>query len=72
MSSTFTEKQAEVALMKLKGELVDCSICGNPVRPEWTHNAYPVKEQRCCEDCNYNVVIPARLESYNKEITYDD
>lgn len=26
------------------------------------HNAYPVKEGRCCKKCNEEKVIPARLE----------
>ena len=26
------------------------------------NNAYPVKVGRCCDDCNWNQVIPARLK----------
>jgi len=29
------------------------------------HNAQPVKEGRCCDTCNYEVVIPARLRQLN-------
>lgn len=44
-----------------------CSIC----HLEFTgygNNAYPVNEGTCCDYCNYNVVIPARLNKLsNKE-----
>ncbi len=55
-----------------KLEKVRCSICkGNikPLRDEdgevvWIHgnNAQPVNDGRCCDDCNWNVVIPERLK----------
>ena len=50
----------------------DCCICGEKidamVNPDtgkeiWTkgHNAEPVKEGRCCSDCNNKVVVPLRI-----------
>lgn len=45
-----------------------CSICFQeiPVHPlsGWSegNNAAPVNDGRCCDRCNDNVVIPARLE----------
>ena len=48
--------------MRLKGEIVDCSICFKPVLYKHSHNAYPVSDKRCCEQCNYDVVIPKRME----------
>jgi hypothetical protein len=46
-----------------------CSICQGPLEPDpekakiWPHgnNAQPVNDGRCCDRCNYEVVIPARL-----------
>ena len=43
-----------------------CSICSKPVETHpngWTkgHNAYPVNGGRCCDRCEWEVVIPARL-----------
>ena len=44
-----------------------CVICEHPIGMDadgiWDggHNAEPVAEGRCCEDCNWIVVIPARL-----------
>jgi len=53
---------------------MECSICGgegevvngwSPVRREQKqiegHNAQPVNDGRCCEDCNWMVVVPRRL-----------
>jgi hypothetical protein len=45
-----------------------CSICQLPIPPEgpeenpWRggHNAQPVNDGRCCEECNTQVVMPAR------------
>ena len=50
----------------------DCCICGKKidamVSPDtgkeiWTkgHNALPVKDGRCCSDCNNKVVVPLRI-----------
>lgn len=45
---------------------MQCSICGKeiPVGPGgWSqgNNAEPINSGRCCNECNYRVVIPARL-----------
>ena len=50
----------------------DCCICGNNidamVNPDtgkeiWIkgHNALPVKDGRCCSDCNNKIVVPLRI-----------
>lgn len=62
---TFTEDEAQVAIMRLNGEIIDCSICHKPMLSKYSHNAYPVNDNRCCERCNYDVVIPNRMENYN-------
>lgn len=40
-----------------------CSICGEAIG-DGGHNAQPVNSGRCCEHCNANVVIPARIEEF--------
>ena len=50
---TFTEDEAQVAIMRLNGEIIDCSICHKPMLYKYSHNAYPVNNNRCCERCNY-------------------
>lgn len=48
-------------------ELIECVICGEPIRPDpftgWAggNNAQPVKKGRCCDDCDWSVVIPERI-----------
>jgi len=37
-----------------------CSICGEKYYG-WGNNAWPVNEGRCCNECNSDSVIPARL-----------
>jgi len=48
-----------------------CCICGKPIDKQYTpdglvfaygNNASPVKDGRCCANCNATVVIPARLK----------
>lgn len=44
-----------------------CTICERPIEedpPGWAygHNAQPVNAGRCCSDCNYMFVIPARVQ----------
>jgi hypothetical protein len=52
-----------------------CTICKGEIHPQklngkavWTdgHNAEPVKTGRCCDDCNWQVVIPIRLNLHFK------
>ena len=43
-----------------------CCLCGNQILVEnsgWAqgNNAQPVKDGRCCDECNIRVVIPFRL-----------
>ena len=42
-----------------------CSICQGAIDAQGTwlrgHNAQPVNNGRCCTECNWQVVIPARL-----------
>jgi hypothetical protein len=45
-----------------------CSICGNAIEVTiggWSegNNAQPVNDGRCCDWCNWTVVVPARLKS---------
>jgi len=44
-----------------------CAICGNPVEPKHEHNSAPVTNGICCERCNAEVVIPARIAASKKE-----
>ena len=54
------------------GEQLDCCICGKPIEEEhgWTlgHNADPLDtgHGRCCDECNYTRVIPARFSRLAK------
>jgi hypothetical protein len=38
-----------------------CSICRATVEHGYSHNARPVNAGRCCSECNYDHVIPARM-----------
>jgi len=46
---------------------MNCIICTDTINPQpitgWDkgHNAEPIKEGRCCEDCNSSIVVPARF-----------
>jgi len=45
---------------------MQCVICNLQIEEEeygWRHghNASPVKEGRCCSQCNYAVVLPMRM-----------
>jgi hypothetical protein len=38
-----------------------CSICGRMFTARESNNVQPVNSGRCCDDCNRDVVIPARI-----------
>ncbi len=43
---------------------IKCSLCGVVITDaRKSHNALPLSENRCCENCNSEKVIPARLSS---------
>ena len=51
---------------RTRSKLMDCIICTKKIEKDvmgWEHghNAWPVKEGRCCEGCNTDVVLMARL-----------
>ena len=39
---------------------MDCSICKDKINGKYGHNAQPINNGRCCDNCN-NLVIIARL-----------
>lgn len=41
-----------------------CCLCGKEVTGAWGNNPWPLSndsDERCCDACNANKVIPARL-----------
>ena len=47
--------------MKTPGHKIKCVICGK-TKEEWGNNASPVANGVCCDTCNCEKVIPARLK----------
>jgi hypothetical protein len=46
----------------IKREKAVCCLCGMELK-DYGHNPWPLKKSgRCCEQCNWDKVIPARLE----------
>ena len=46
---------------KLKEGEGICSICFKKYT-HWGNNAWPVNNGRCCDECNMNIVVPARIQ----------
>lgn len=55
--------------MKVKEMKLKCCICGKEMKGVNSHNPYPVRkgswygetENRCCSECNSNIVVPIRI-----------
>ena len=49
-----------------------CCICGKPFRlGEWGNNPEPIKPYSsgtCCDECNMEKVVPARLAAIPREV----
>lgn len=43
-----------------------CVICGEKIRTKYPNNADPVAKGYCCDKCNREVVVPARLKELAK------
>lgn len=48
-----------------------CSICGKKFTG-WGNNAQPVKAGRCCDHCNIEWVIPARMAEIKYNVKMED
>lgn len=44
--------------------IVLCVVCNSAILEAHSHNAWPVKDGRCCGDCNSLVVVPARIRQH--------
>jgi len=53
-----------------------CCLCGKKMKPgEWGNNPEPIKpysEGTCCDECNLDKVLPARLKALNDEESKDE
>ena len=47
-----------------------CCLCGNEY-DNFGNNAQPVKDGRCCDACNWEKVIPARLGCAFEELAWE-
>lgn len=49
---------------------MNCCICGKPI-VTWGNDPWPVNtrpDALCCDECNFNVVIPERIRRINKDV----
>ena len=55
-----------------------CVICNDDIKPmlhpetgkvywDQGHNAFPIAEGRCCDPCNWGLVIPVRIKKWKKD-----
>ena len=59
---------AEVVLSVHKCRM-KCSLCKTTIRNALdSHNAMPLSENRCCTECNYLKVIPARISMFDDAV----
>lgn len=55
-----TNKQEDFLLEQAR-EDNECCFCGEDVG-KFGNNAQPLENEKCCDDCNESLVIPARLK----------
>lgn len=44
-----------------------CSICGKELEG-YGNNSYPVNNGRCCDNCNFLIVVPRRIQDYTNKL----
>ena len=49
-----------------------CCLCRKKCRDNLGYNANPVMDNICCEKCNYETVIPARIAKFPNWSTLED
>lgn len=50
----------------MKEKIIKCCFCKKIVSEIYSNNANPVKNGRCCNNCNLSIVIPARFNLTNR------
>ena len=48
----------------MMSEMIKCALCGKQIDSKHSHDIRPIKTKngnKCCEECNFNIVIPTRL-----------
>jgi hypothetical protein len=49
-------------------EILECCLCGKVIESGFGNNPDPLpvknEDDECCDACNYEKVIPARMEKY--------
>lgn len=46
-------------------QTIECCFCGNKILRAQSNNPWPLRiddSDRCCSDCNWSIVLPARIE----------
>ena len=47
-----------------------CSICDDVIEDGFGNNAEPINSGRCCDLCNYAMVIPMRMNMLDSNELY--
>jgi hypothetical protein len=48
-------------MIDIRGNIIACCICDTEISEWESNNAMPLKDEGCCDDCNFRYVVPARL-----------
>lgn len=57
---------------------MDCVLCDKTLEQgafgSWIHgnNAWPLSEGQCCDQCNNDKVVPARMEELTSDVAYGE
>lgn len=43
-----------------------CCFCGVDLKPKEKNNAAPITNGFCCDNCNFNIIIPYRIKQIKK------
>jgi hypothetical protein len=57
----------ELREQEIREDIIECSICDSEI-PRWeSNNAQPINTGECCDDCNYQYVVPERMKNLFKK-----
>ena len=69
-----TRKEFLKSVVSLMEQGKICCICGAPIE-DFGNNPYPCvtdEGARCCDECNYAYVIPARIATLSRKETNNE
>lgn len=61
-SSLLRNQKTNKEMRDIRTQIIECCICDTEISKWESNNAEPIQKGECCDDCNYQYVVPERMK----------